>query len=151
MRILRSVTWMFSVGTMVFGAGVAFGQNKDAYPDKVIHIVTSAPGSNNDWGARLVAQELTLRLGQQVVVDNRPSVVNVETVAKAPPDGYTLLFLGPTIWLLPFLRDDVSWDPLRDFSPITLAVQSPNALVVHPSLPVKSVKELIALAKARPA
>ncbi|OGA46763.1 MAG: hypothetical protein A3G24_14225 [Betaproteobacteria bacterium RIFCSPLOWO2_12_FULL_62_13] len=147
MRIPRSVVWMFSVGLMVLGAGAVFGQN---YPNKPIRIVTAAPGSNNDWGARLVAQELTPRVGQQVIVENRPSVINVETVANAPPDGYTLLFLGPTVWLLPFLRDDVSWDPLRDFSPITLAVTSPNAVVVHPSLPVKSVKELIALAKARP-
>ena len=145
--MLRSAVWMFPVGLMVLGAGAVFGQN---YPNKPIRIVTAAPGSNNDWGARLVAQELTPRVGQQVIVENRPSVINVETVANAPPDGYTLLFLGPTVWLLPFLRDDVSWDPLRDFSPITLAVTSPNAVVVHPSLPVKSVKELIALAKARP-
>jgi len=150
MRMLGFVAWMSSMGIALVVAGAAFGQTKDVYPNKVIRIVTSAPGSNNDWGARLVAQELTPRVGQQVVVENRPSVINVETVAKALPDGYTLLFLGPTVWLLPLLRDDVSWDVMRDFAPITLAVTSPNAVVVHPSLPVKSIKELIALARARP-
>ncbi len=121
---------------------------QDAYPTKVIRIITSAPGSNNDWGARLVAQELTPRLGQQVIVENRGSI-GVEVVARALPDGHTLLFYGSIAWLQPFLTA-VSWEPLRDLAPITLSMRSPNVLVVHPSLPVKTTKELIALAKARP-
>ncbi|HTE15668.1 MAG TPA: tripartite tricarboxylate transporter substrate-binding protein [Burkholderiales bacterium] len=128
------------------GATIAHAQ--DAFPAKLIRIVTAAPGSNNDWGARLVAQELSPRLGQQVIVENRGSV-GVEVVAKAPPDGHTILFYGSIAWLQPFLTQ-VSWDPLRDLAPITLSMRSPNVLVVHPSVPVKSVKELIALAKARP-
>jgi len=137
---------MFPVATMVLGAGAAYGQN---YPNKLIRIVTSSPGSNNDWGARLIAQEITKTLGQSVIVENRGGL-GVEQVAKAPPDGYTLLFYGNTVWLLPFLRDNVPYDPVRDFSTITLAVTSPIVIVVHPALPVKSLRELIALAKARP-
>jgi tripartite-type tricarboxylate transporter receptor subunit TctC len=100
--------------------------------------------------ARLIAQGLGVNLGQQVIVDNRPGAIPAETVAKAPPDGYTLLFNGSTVWLLQFLRDNVSYDPAKDLAPITLATQAPSLLVVHPSLPVKSVNELIALARARP-
>ena len=70
--------------------------------------------------------------------------------AKAPPDGYTVLFYSAPLWVAPLMRSTVPWNPVRDFAPVTLAVNSPNILVVHPSLPVKSVKELIALAKARP-
>ena len=126
---------------------VALAQEK--YPSKVIRIVTAAPGSNHDWGARLVAQELTPRVGQRVIVENRGSIA-VEHVAKdAPPDGYTILFYGAYAWLQPLLQK-VKWDPLVDLAPVTLAMSSPNVLAVHPSLPVKTVKQLIALAKARP-
>jgi tripartite-type tricarboxylate transporter receptor subunit TctC len=78
-------------------------------------------------------------------------VVPVQAAAKAPPDGYTLLFFGPTLWVLPLLQDNVSYDPLRDFAPISAVARSPNVLVVHPSLPVKNVKDLIALARSHPA
>ena len=73
-----------------------------------------------------------------------------ELIAKSPPDGYTLLLYGNNMWLLPSMRENVRYDPVEDFTPITLAVNSPNVLAVNPSLPVKSTKELIALAKARP-
>ena len=89
-------------------------------------------------------------LGQPVVVENRPGIFAVESAAKATPDGYTLLYYGGVIWLEPLVRDNVPWDALRDFSPVSLTARSPNILVVHPSLPVTSVKELIAYAKARP-
>jgi len=138
---------MFTVGTAVLGAAGACAQ--DQYPSKLVRIVTSAPGSNNDWGARLVAQGLSPRLGQQVIVENRGSI-GVEYVARdAPADGYTLLFYGSIAWLQPYLTK-VSWDPLKDLAPITLSMSSPNVVTVHPSVPVKSVKELIAVAKARP-
>jgi tripartite-type tricarboxylate transporter receptor subunit TctC len=141
-RTVMSVLCLTTAAT-----GAAWGQDK--FPVKPIRIVTAAPGSNHDWGARLTAQELTPRAGQRVIVDNRGSIA-IEYVAKeAQPDGYTLLFYGATVWLQPFLNK-VGWDPLVDFAPITLAMSSPNVLVVHPSLPVKSVKELIALARARP-
>jgi tripartite-type tricarboxylate transporter receptor subunit TctC len=143
----RVMVGVFSAGMLVLGADVAYSQDK--YPSKLIRIVTATPGSNHDWGARLVAQELGPRVGQRVIVENRGSIA-VEYVAKeAPPDGYTLLFYGALVWLQPYLSK-VSWDPLGDLAPITLAISSPSVLVVHPSLPVKSVKELIALARARP-
>jgi tripartite-type tricarboxylate transporter receptor subunit TctC len=135
------------VAVIVLG-GAAAAQAQDVYPSKLIRIVTAAPGSNNDWGARLVAQELTPRLGQQVIVENRGSI-GVEVVAKAPPDGHTILFYGSVAWIQPLLTS-VTWDPFRDLAPITLSMRSPNVVVVHPSVPVKSIKELIALAKAKP-
>jgi tripartite-type tricarboxylate transporter receptor subunit TctC len=122
---------------------------QDKFPSKVIRIMTAAPGSNHDWGARLSASELTPRIGQRVIVENRGSI-SVEIAAKdASTDGHTLLFYGAYVWLQPLLQK-VNWDPLTDLAPITLAMSSPNVLVVHPSLPVTSVKEMIALAKARP-
>ena len=134
-------------GLLILGTGAASGQDK--YPSKLIRIVTATPGSNHDWGARLTAQELAPRIGQRVIVENRGTIA-IEYVAKeAQPDGYTLLFYGATVWLQPYLAK-TGWDPVMDFAPITLAMSSPNVLVVHPSLPVRSVKELIALARARP-
>ena len=127
---------------------ITYAQEK--YPTKVIRILTATPGSNHDWGARITAQELSPRIGQRVIVENRGSI-STEIVAKdTPPDGYTILFYGAYTWLQPLLSK-VNWDPVEDLAPITLAISSPNVLVVHPSLPVKSVKDLIALAKARPA
>lgn len=143
----RVAVWVFFLGVHLLGADVAIGQDK--YPGKLIRIVTATPGSNHDWGARLTAQELTPRLGQRVIVENRGTIA-IEYVAKeAQPDGYTLLFYGATVWLQPYLTK-ASWDPVGDFAPITLAMSSPNVLVVHPSLPARSVRELIALARARP-
>ena len=122
---------------------------QDKYPTKIIRILTASTGSNHDWGARMVAQELAPRIGQRVIVENR-GAISSEIVAKdTPPDGYTLLFYGAYTWLQPLLSK-VNWDPVEDLAPVTLAISSPNVLVVHPSLPVKSTKELIALAKARP-
>ncbi len=119
------------------------------FPSKPIRILTSAPGNSDDLAARLVAQGITGGLGQQAIVDNR-GVVAVEIAAKSPPDGYTLLLYGSPMWLAPFMRDKLPYDPVKDFAPVTWATNSPNLLVVHPSLPVKSVRELVALAKARP-
>ncbi len=147
MLLSRAVMGVISAGLLIPGAGPAIGQDK--YPARIIRIVTATPGSNHDWGARLTAQELTPRLGQRVIVENRGTYA-IEVVAReAPPDGYTLLFYGSTVWLQPYLTK-ANWDPVGDLAPITLAMSSPNVLVVHPSLPVKSVKELITLARARP-
>jgi tripartite-type tricarboxylate transporter receptor subunit TctC len=145
MLLPRSVAWMLPVGMLALGADVACAQG---YPNRVVRIVTSEPGSGNDFVGRIVAQGLTASLGHQVIVDNRGSIA-AEIVAKAPPDGYTLLFYGSSVWLLPFFRS-MPYDPVRDLSPISTGMQQAIVLVVHPSLPVKSVKELIALAKARP-
>ena len=151
--------WVVSMvvpGLSALLAGAAAGQTTSAgsgqaYPNKPIRLVTSTPGGGADFVARIAAQGLSTQLAQQVIVDNRGSGIIIgEIVAKAPADGHTVLVAGPTLWLAPFLYERLSWDPVRDFSPVTLAVSSPNILVVHPSVAANSVRELIALAKARP-
>jgi tripartite-type tricarboxylate transporter receptor subunit TctC len=146
MRALHFVK-KFLIALMVLSASLACSQE---YPVKPIRIVTSSTGGGNDFAARIIAQGLTAPLGQQLIVENRPSgVIPGETVAKAPPDGYTLLLAASILWIGPLLQD-TPYDPVRDFAPIAMLVSSTNLLVVHPSLPVKSVKELIALARASP-
>jgi tripartite-type tricarboxylate transporter receptor subunit TctC len=137
----------FIIGSMM--AADVFAQA--SYPNKPIRIVTAEVAGGADFVARLIAQGVSGSLGQQVIVENRggSAIIPAQAVAKAPPDGYTLLVYGNNFWLLPFIQN-VPYDPVRDFSPLTLAARSPNMLVVHPSLPVKSVRELIALAKAKP-
>ena len=120
------------------------------YPTRPVRIVTSPAGGGNDFAARLIAQGLSGPLGQQVIVDNRAGgVVPGDVAARSKPDGYTLLVAGGTFTIGPLL-EKTPYDPIRDFEPITLVGVAPNVLVVHPSLPVKSVKELIALARSRP-
>ncbi len=126
--------------------GTVHGQ---PYPAKTIRIVTSEPGGATDLTARLIAQGIAGPMGQPVIVENRGGPIVQDTVAKAPPDGYTLL-ASASMWITPLFQPESSWDPIRDFSPITLATSIPSILVIHPSLSVKSVKELIALAKSRP-
>lgn len=127
---------------------------QENYPNRPIRMVVAIPaGSGTDTVARLIAQGLSERLGRQVVVDNRPgagTIIGNEIVAKAKPDGYTLLMNGAALTIAPAMYKKLPYDTARDFAPITIAVSSPNLMAVHPSLPVKSVKEMIALAKARP-
>lgn len=121
------------------------------YPYKPIRLLASGVGGAGDFAGRLIAAELTQRLGQQVIIDNRPGGITPgEILVKAQPDGYTLMMVGFVVWLSPFMRDQVPFDPQRDFAPVSLAISSPNVLVVHPSLRVKSVPELIALARQKP-
>jgi tripartite-type tricarboxylate transporter receptor subunit TctC len=134
---------------MVLVACLAAGAAAQTYPSRPIRIVTSQPGSGSDFVARLIAPGLSAALGQAVVVDNR-GLIAIEIVARAPPDGHTVIFYSTPLWLSPFLRSNVSWDPVRDFAPITLAVTTPNILAVHPSVAARSVAELIAYAKAHP-
>jgi tripartite-type tricarboxylate transporter receptor subunit TctC len=124
----------------------AWSQN---YPNKPVRIVTSPPGGGGDFLARLVAHGISGPLGQNVIVDNRQVNLIGELVAKSPPDGYTLLLLSAILWYTPLITD-TAYDPVRDLAPITLLAKQTNILVVHPSLPVKSVQELIALAKSKP-
>ncbi len=152
---LRFVAWMITAGVMVLGAGGASGQaastgSGQAYPTKPIRIVTAPIGAGNDFISRVIAQGLSGGLGQQLVVDNRPANLVGEIVAKAPPDGYTLLVIGSVLWLTPLLQDNVAYDPVKDFSPISLPARSVNIIVVHPSVAANSVKELIALARSKP-
>ena len=150
MLMPRVLACMFFVGVTVLGADRVSAQG---YPNKPIRIVTSQPGGGTDFVARLIAQGISGPLGQPVIVDNRgggSGAVAGEIVAKAQPDGYTLLSYGPAIWIMPLLRSNVPYDPVKDFSPISLTDSSPNVLVVYPTVPAKSVKELIALAKSKP-
>ena len=120
------------------------------FPVKPIRIVTTEAGSGTDFGARMVAQCISGPLGQQVVVENRGGVMPNEVVAKAQPDGYTIVHNGSALWLLPFVQDNLGWNPQRDFIPVSMTDQSPNVLLVQPSLPAKNVQDLIALAKSKP-
>jgi tripartite-type tricarboxylate transporter receptor subunit TctC len=115
--------------------------------------VPYAPGGNTDFTARAVAEKLTAAYGRQFIVDNRPGAatnIGSDMVAKAPPDGYTLLMGGAANAINMSLFAKLPYDTVRDFEPIALCVQGANVLVIHPSLPAKNLKELIALAKARP-
>jgi tripartite-type tricarboxylate transporter receptor subunit TctC len=136
---------LISTATIFLGAGTAWGQD---YPTRPVRIVTSDIGGAGDFVTRTIGPGLHTALGQPIVVENRPANA-AEVVAKAAPDGYTLLLYGPTVWITPLVRKS-AWDPLRDLAPITLTVRAPNLLVVTPTLPVKTVKDLVALAKARP-
>ena len=134
--------------SMASGATNAIAQE---FPNKPIRILTGGAGGGNDVLARLIGQGLTASWGQQVVVDNRPSgVIPGEITAKAAPDGYTLVLSGASFWVSPLFLEKPPYDPVRDFTPVMMPVSTPNILVVSPQLPVKNVKELIALAKARP-
>jgi tripartite-type tricarboxylate transporter receptor subunit TctC len=122
------------------------------FPSKPIRFITAEAGGSGDTAARIIARTLSRSLGQQVLIENRGGigVVPAQAVAQSPPDGYTLLLYGSSVWLLPMLQDNVPFDPVKDFAPVTLATRTPMVVVVNPALPVKSIKELIALAKARP-
>ncbi|MBI4191506.1 MAG: tripartite tricarboxylate transporter substrate binding protein [Betaproteobacteria bacterium] len=140
---------IFAAGLIV-SAGAVSGQE---YPNKPVRMIAAEPGGGADVMARLIGQGLSGSLGQQVVIENRggaSGAIAAEFVARSPADGYTILFYANVVWLLPFMRKNVPFDPVKDFAPISLAASSPNVLVVHPALPVKSVPALIALAKARP-
>ena len=126
-----------------------------SFPTKPIRLVVPfAPGGANDIIARLVSQRLAEPLGQQVIVDNRSGaggVIGSEQVARAPADGHTLLLANPAPnAIIPSLQRNTPYDPIKDFSMITLMAVSPEVLVIHPSMPVRSVKDLISLARAKP-
>jgi tripartite-type tricarboxylate transporter receptor subunit TctC len=146
MQARRFVAW-----TLLFGIAAASElASAQAYPTRPIRLVTAAVGGGIDFTARMLAAGLTERLHEQVVVDNRGGTnVAPQTVAKATPDGYTFLVHNNTVWIAPLL-DSVPYDYEKELWPITLTARSPNILVVHPTLQVASVHELIALAKANP-
>ena len=132
-------------------AGTAFSQNYPAGPVRVI--VPFPAGGGVDGMGRIIGQKLTETLGKQFLIDNRGGangMIGSELAAKAPKDGYTLLVNGANFVTTPSLYRNVTYDPIKDFEPISLMAFAPNVLVVHPSLPAKSVSQLIALAKAHP-
>ena len=132
----------------------ANGALAQTYPVKPVRVVVpSSAGGGTDIVARIIAPELSKRLGQQVIIDNRPgagTMIGIEVAAKSPADGYTLLMGLSTLAINSALYKKVPYDPVKDFAPITQAVSSASIIVVHPSVPVKTVKELIAFARARP-
>lgn len=143
---------MLAVGTMLI-ATLPAALAQAPYPTQPVRvIVTTAPGAGLDTFSRLVTREFSERARQQFVVDNRPgagTTIGTALVAKAKPDGYTLLLTTSSFAISPAIYRSMPYEPLRDFAPITLGASAPNMMVVHPSVPVKSVRELIALAKAR--
>ena len=143
-----------SITTGYFLALVS-GISPAAYPDKPIRLIMPYPaGGSIDTAGRAVAQKLAENFGQQIVIDNRTGsggTIGTETAARAAPDGYTLVMGGNgTLALSPHLQRNLPYDPIRDFAPVTILIASPYVLVVHPSVPVHSVKELVAMAKAKP-
>jgi tripartite-type tricarboxylate transporter receptor subunit TctC len=138
----------------LFGAALAGMATAQTYPVKPVRIVVPfAAGGGVDVTARILAQGLTERLGQMVFVENRTGasgIIGTEFVAKSAPDGYTLLVGSQTTQVVVPAMYKTSYDGARDFSPVTVIATSPLLIVAHPSLPVKTVKDLIALAKARP-
>lgn len=151
-----TIGWLFRWITLLAGAMVvAMGVHAaEKYPSRPIRMVVPyAPGGNTDVLARMIAQRLSQAMGQQVVVDNRPggnTLIGTGLVANAAADGYTIMLTTLTFAVVPSLYKKLPFDARRDFTPITLAVTLPNVLVIHPSVSAKSVKELIAHAKANP-
>jgi tripartite-type tricarboxylate transporter receptor subunit TctC len=141
---------LFAAATLLGASSACAAEGP--FPNRPIRIITAQAGGGNDFAARIIARGLTALLGTPVVVDNRGGsvVLAAELITKAQPDGYTLMLYGNNFWLLPYMRDALRFDPVRDFAPVTLAVSSPNVLVVSPSLPVQSPKDLIALARSKP-
>lgn len=133
---------------------VAVSVYAQAYPAKPVRVVIgAAPGSNMDFFFRVVSNSMSATLGQQLVADYRPGgggMVGAAAAAKASPDGYLIGFVGSGFNMHPALVKSMPYDSLRDFTPLGLVVDVPQAMVTHPSLPAKNLKELIALARARP-
>ena len=151
---MRKIGLVVAVGLAV-SAAVPLSALAQAYPSKPIRlIVPSTPGGGTDTMARFIASAMSKKLGVQVVVDNRTGAsgrIGSELAAQSPADGYTLLMGATTpLTTIPSFDTKLRYDPLKDFAPISLVATSQYALVVHPSLPVKSVSELIALGKRRP-
>jgi tripartite-type tricarboxylate transporter receptor subunit TctC len=126
----------------------------DSYPQRPIRfLIPQSPGGASDTVGRIVAQKLGERVGQQLVVDNRPGAtgnIGHELVARASPDGYTMLLTAPNLVTSPSLFAKLGYDPLRDFAPITQLTLSPNVWLVHPAFPARNMQELIAIARSKP-
>ena len=152
--IQRSAAWSLG-GIIVLSCGSALAQQQDTYPSRLIRMIVPQPaGGTTDVLGRFVSQKITEATGQQAIVENRGGAggnIGTEIVAKARPDGYTLLTVASsTLTINPSLFPKMPYDTLQDLAPITTIAEVPNVLVAHPSLPVRNVKELIALARAKP-
>ena len=152
--MLDSRYFILHPSAFILCCAVASAAAAQQYPTRTVRLIAhSAPGGTSDILGRLVAQKLTEAFGQQVVVENRAGasgIIGVEVTAKSAPDGYTLLITQTSIAINPSMFAKLPYNAQRDFAPITQLVAAANVLVVHPSVPAKSVKEFIALAKAKP-
>ena len=148
---MKGISWLAVAAAAMVLAPAATAQN---YPARTIRLVVhSSPGGSSDILGRMIAQRLTESLGQQVVVENRAGasgIIGVEVAVKAPPDGYTILISQTSLAINPAIFPKIPYNALRDLAPITQIVDGPNVMTVHPSVPAKNVKQLIALAKSRP-
>lgn len=149
---MKSIAYIY-LASATLGA-LAATAGAQSYPTRTVRmLVPFSAGGAADVPGRIMTQRLSDALGQQIVVENRPgagSTIGAEAAAKAPPDGYTLFMISNTHFVAAGLYKKLAYDPLNDFSPVTQVTSAQNLLVVHPSLPVKTVKDLIALAKAQP-
>ncbi len=130
----------------MFGSSMVSAQ---AFPTRPVRIITSAAGGGNDFISRIIAQGISGPLGQQVVVENYPSIIATENALRSKPDGYTTLVTSSNFWITPLIQK-TPYEPLKDFATITMIDKAPTILAVHPSLPAKSVKDLVAIARSRP-
>ena len=150
----KKISGCFAVLALFFYGWLTPVLAQEVYPSHPIKVIVSYPaGGSNDLVARVLGEEMGKELGQRVVIENKSGaggVVGAETAARAAPDGYTLFMAGGAHALAPSLSKNVSYDLVKDFEPISLAAIGTYLLVVHPSLPVTSVKELIELAKSKP-
>jgi tripartite-type tricarboxylate transporter receptor subunit TctC len=150
---MRFVAPVLSLGAAVFlaPAGLVEAQS---FPVKPVRIISPyPPGGGNDTLARTLSSKLSESLGQQVIVDNRPganTIIGVEATARSAPDGYTMVLIPNVHAINPYLYPKLPYDPVKDFTPITLVGTSPLLVAMHPSVPVKDMRGLIALARARP-
>jgi tripartite-type tricarboxylate transporter receptor subunit TctC len=151
---MRNVTRILGLLATLIVAGPSFAQTASGYPDHPVKVIVPfAAAGPTDVMARLIAQKLSDHLGKQFYVENQPGAggnIGMASAAKASPDGYTILFVSSSYVVNPSLYARIPYDPYTDFIPITVAGDSPNVLVVNPSLPVKNVKELVDLIKANP-
>src|SRR5256714_261373 len=145
---------LMAAGLALAAAALALPAAAQGYPSKAIRLVSPfPPGGSVDVVGRLLAAKLSESMGQQMVVDNRSGasgVIGTEVVMNSPPDGYTLLINTIPFVSNQFLMPRAPYDALRDFVPVSVVASSPSFVTVHPSLPVRSIQELIALAKAKP-
>lgn len=152
--VSRPIEWFAAVLAGTFGALTATHVAAQAFPARTIRIVVPySPGGGTDLLTRPLAQKFTEAFGQQTVVDNRPGangIIGTDQVAKSPPDGHTLVMSTNALTINPWIYPKMPFDTVRDLTPITIVASTQNLLAVHPSVPARTVKELIALARSRP-
>src|SRR6476659_9639375 len=146
------VSKAIAIALLALSASMAFAAS--SYPERPIRLVVPlSAGGSADIVGRVLAQKMGEKLGQQVVIDNRPgagSIIGTEIAARAPADGYTLLLAGSSFTSAPSLHRKLPYDPIRDFAPITMPADAPGLLVAHPAVAVRTVNDLIAFARSKP-